>query len=309
MELYTMQYVLALAEYKKFSLAAQACYIGQPALSQQIAKLEKELGVALFVRNAHTVVLTEAGKEFVLRAKQILQNVGALEAEMNQFAGLRKGRLNIGVITSLQCIDFGGMLSSFFVNYPKIDANIIQSGTHDLLNKLGERTLDVAFLNHPVSNLPTSVEFYELGEDHYSLAVPKSHPLAKRSCVRLAELKDERFIFHQTGQVAFQLCLRACRDAGFEPNIVCHSENPTISLYMVQGNLGIAFLPSEEFRHRHIDELVEVRIHEPIFKEVGIAWRRDSNSPLVDTLVNFSKEWSSLLKQKAGHETGIEETI
>ena len=219
MELYTMQYVLALAEYKKFSLAAQACYIGQPALSQQIAKLEKELGVALFVRNAHTVVLTEAGKEFVLRAKQILQNVGALEAEMNQFAGLRKGRLNIGVITSLQCIDFGGMLSSFFVNYPKIDANIIQSGTHDLLNKLGERTLDVAFLNHPVSNLPTSVEFYKLGEDHYSLAVPKSHPLAKRSCVRLAELKDERFIFHQTGQVAFQLCLRACRDAGFEPKI------------------------------------------------------------------------------------------
>ena len=83
---------------------------------------------------------------------------------MNQFAGLRKGRLNIGVITSLQCIDFGGMLSSFFVNYPKIDANIIQSGTHDLLNKLGERTLDVAFLNHPVSNLPTSVEFYKLGE-------------------------------------------------------------------------------------------------------------------------------------------------
>lgn len=55
MELFTLQYVLAVAEYRKFSLAAQACYIGQPALSQQIAKLEKELGVTLFVRNAHTV--------------------------------------------------------------------------------------------------------------------------------------------------------------------------------------------------------------------------------------------------------------
>ena len=180
MELFTLQYVLAVAEYRKFSLAAQACYIGQPALSQQIAKLEKELGVTLFVRNAHTVTLTEPGKEFVLRAKEILQSVSALQAEMNRFAGLRKGKLNVGVITSLQCINFGGMLSTFFTRYPGIDMNIVQSGTYDLIKQLNEHSLDVAFMNRPVSRLPSTLQFHKLGEDRYSLAVPKTHPLSRR---------------------------------------------------------------------------------------------------------------------------------
>ena len=285
MELFTLQYVLAVAEYRKFSLAAQACYIGQPALSQQIAKLEKELGVTLFVRNAHTVTLTEPGKEFVLRAKEILQSVSALQAEMNRFAGLRKGKLNVGVITSLQCINFGGMLSTFFTRYPGIDMNIVQSGTYDLIKQLNEHSLDVAFMNRPVSRLPSTLQFHKLGEDRYSLAVPKTHPLSRREYVSLRELKNERFIFHQTGQVAFELCRNACRNAGFEPHIVCHSENPTIGLYMVQGGLGLAFLPTEEFEHHRIDNIAEVKIIEPIIKEVGIAWRQDSSSPLVDTIV------------------------
>ena len=83
----------------------------------------------------------------------------------------------------------------------------------------------------------------------------------------------------------------ACRNAGFEPHIVCHSENPTIGLYMVQGGLGLAFLPTEEFEHHRIDNIAEVKIIEPIIKEVGIAWRQDSSSPLVDTIVQFSRSW------------------
>lgn len=243
------------------------------------------------MRNAHTVTLTEPGKEFVLRAKEILQSVSALQAEMNRFAGLRKGKLNVGVITSLQCINFGGMLSTFFTRYPGIDMNIVQSGTYDLIKQLNEHSLDVAFMNRPVSRLPSTLQFHKLGEDRYSLAVPKTHPLSRREYVSLRELKNERFIFHQTGQVAFELCRNACRNAGFEPHIVCHSENPTIGLYMVQGGLGLAFLPTEEFEHHRIDNIAEVKIIEPIIKEVGIAWRQDSSSPLVDTIVQFSRSW------------------
>ena len=81
MELYTLRYVLAVADSGNFSLAAQACHVGQPALSQQIAKLEKELGVALFARNPRGATLTEAGKDFVLRAREILQRAQALQAE------------------------------------------------------------------------------------------------------------------------------------------------------------------------------------------------------------------------------------
>ena len=291
MELYTLRYVLAVADSGNFSLAAQACHVGQPALSQQIAKLEKELGVALFARNPRGATLTEAGKDFVLRAREILQRAQALQAEMSFYAGLRKGSLNLGIITSLQCINFGGMLSAFCGSYPDISVNIVQEGTHRLLDLLLDRKVDLAFLNRPLSQLASSLEFVKLGEDHYSLAVPRVHPLAGREEVSLRELRGEHFIFHQTGQVAAELCLTACRRAGFEPDIVCRSSSPTTSLYMVQGGLGVAFLPSEDFRSHTLSGVREIKLEERIVKEVGGAWRRDAASPLVDAAVQFAREW------------------
>ena len=291
MDLYTMRYVLAVAEHENFSLAAQACHVGQPALSQQISKLEKELGVALFYRNSRGATLTEAGREFVHRAQEIIQRSEALESEMSFYAGLRRGTLNLGIITSLQCIDFGGLLSAFCGSYPDISVNIVQGGTHNLVQQLVDRKIDAAFLNRPPSGLPGSVEFAKLGEDTYHLAVPDNHPLAKRDRVSLAELKDEHFIFHQTGQVASELCLRACREAGFEPNIVCRSGSPTTGLYMVQGGLGIALFPAEEFQARTLEGVVELQLEETIRKEVGVAWRKDASSSLVDATVQFSREW------------------
>ncbi|MCI9156145.1 MAG: LysR family transcriptional regulator [Lawsonibacter sp.] len=292
MELYTMRYVLAVAEHEKFSLAAQACHVGQPALSQQISRLEKELGISLFTRNSRGAVLTEAGREFVLRAREIVQRADALQAEMALFAGLRRGTLNLGIITSLQCIDFGGLLSAFCGSFPEISVNIVQDGTHRLLEMLVERKLDAAFLNRPMSGLPAGVDFIRLGEDVYSLAVPALHPLAKRGLVSLKELSGEHFIFHQTGQVASELCLAACREAGFEPNIVCRSASPTTGLYMVQGGLGVALLPSEEFQARRLDRVVELKLKERIVKEVGVVRRKDTVSPLVDTMVRFAAEWA-----------------
>lgn len=292
MELYTMRYVLAVADTGNFSLAAQSCHVGQPALSQQIAKLEKELGVVLFYRGAKGAVVTEAGKEFVLRAREILQKTQALEEEMSCYAGLHKGTLNLGIITSLQCIDFGGMLSAFCCSYPDISVNILQDGTYRLVELLLERKVDLCYLNRPAGGIPANLEFIKLGQDYYSLAVSRLHPMAGRGTVSLTELRNEHFIFHQNGQVAAQLCLDACHKAGFEPNIVCRSGSPTTGLYIVQGGLGVAFLPSEEFHSHKVDGVVELKLKEPIIKEVGAAWRRDSVSPLLHAAVRFSKEWS-----------------
>lgn len=292
MELYTMRYVLAVAEHESFSLAAQACHVGQPALSQQVSRLEKELGVALFTRNSRGAALTEAGREFVHMAREIVQRADALQAKMSLYAGMRRGTLNLGIITSLQCIDFGGLLSAFCGSYPQVSVNIVQDGTHRLFEKLLERKIDAAFLNRPASGIPAGLEFVRLGEDVYSLAVPAIHPLAKRERVSLQELKDERFIFHQTGQVASELCLSACRRAGFEPNIICRSASPTTGLYMVRGGLGVALLPSEEFEARRLEGVAELKLKERIIKEVGIAWRKDTVSPLVDTAVQFAREWA-----------------
>ena len=291
MELFVMRYVLAVAEHKNFSLAAHACHIGQPALSQQISKLEKKLGVTLFSRSSRGATLTEAGEEFVRRASEILQRTEALSSEMSLYAGLCRGTLNVGVITSLQCIDFGGMLSALCSTYPEVSVNIQQGGTHILLQQLIDRKLDLAFCNRPSGGVPNGIDFLPLGQDRFHVAVPANHPLAGEKKISLARLKNERFIFHQAGQVASELCLNACLKAGFEPNIVCRSSSPTTGLYMVRGGLGVALFPSEEFRGRSLEGVVELELEEDIFKEVGVAYRQDLSSALMEATVQFALNW------------------
>lgn len=289
MDLNVMRYVLAVAQQGKFSLAAQVCHVGQPALSQQIARLEAELGVTLFHRSSKGATLTEAGTEFVRRAQKIVQQADALESEMALYAGLHRGTLNIGIITSLECIDFGNMLSAFCEKYPEISINIMQGGTHRLESLLIERKIDLAFMNKPQGQLDRSLCFCKLGQDAYHLAVASNHPLAKKKCISLIEAKNERFIFHHPEQAAAQICLEACRRAGFEPNIVCRSGNPTTGLYMVQGGLGVALLPSEEFRSHAVEGVTEITLADKIIKEVGIAWRADTSSSLIESAVEFVK--------------------
>ena len=291
MELFSIRYAIAVADTGSFSQAAQACFVGQPALSQQIAKLEKEVGVSLFHRGPRGITPTEAGHAFVRRGREILQLADALRAEMARYAGVEKGTLNLGVITSLECISFGDMLSDFCRAYPNISVNIRQAGTYSLMERLLDRSLDLAFLNRPAGKLPPALRFTKLGEDRYSLAVPASHPLAGRGRVRLGELKAEPFIFHEQGQVAADLCRNACREAGFEPNIICRSASPTTGLYMVRGGLGVAFFPSEEFASHKIQGVAELKLEEAIIKEVGVARRTDVSSPVLEAAERFVTAW------------------
>ena len=299
MDLTVMKYIVSVADCGNFSQAAEVCHVGQPALSQLIARLEKKMGVRLFYRNPRGAVPTEAGAEFVRRAREILRSTEELSEQMSAFAGMHKGSLTLGLITSLQCIEFGSMLSAFVHTYPDISFSIRQFGTYQLIDLLTERTIDLAFLNLPLQGLPPQLSFEHLGNDRYALAVPYDHPLAARAdqaaAVSMRELKDERFIFHQPWQVASELVLEACRNAGFEPNIVCRSGEPTTSMYMVQGGMGIALFPEEEFHSRQMDGIRRLRIKDDIIKDVGVAWRKDSESPLVTEAVRFAKEWSRLV--------------
>ena len=316
MDLTVMKYIVSVADCGNFSQAAEVCHVGQPALSQLISRLEKRMGVRLFYRNPRGAVPTEAGKEFVRRAREILRSTEELSEQMAAYAGMHKGSLTIGLITSLQCIEFGSMLSAFVHTYPDISFSIRQFGTYQLSDLLTERKIDLAFLNLPLQGLPPQLAFEHLGQDRYALAVPYDHPLAVRAdqaaaatldgdeeagdvrdaaSVSMRELKGERFIFHQPWQVAAELVLDACRHAGFEPNIVCRSGEPTNSMYMVQGGMGIALFPEEEFTGRQMDGIRRLRIKEDIIKDVGVAWRKDSESPLVAEAVRFAKEWSRLV--------------
>lgn len=120
MDIYQMKYVLPLAKYCNLTVASEICYISQSSLSQQLSKLEKELGGTLFNRTTWNIQITEARKSFVSRATEILRNIDMLEQDMSTYSGLLRGTINIGTISALEKIHFSDMVTDFYNCYPQL---------------------------------------------------------------------------------------------------------------------------------------------------------------------------------------------
>ena len=292
MEIHQIKYVLAVAYTRSFSLAAERCFVSQSTLSQQISKIEKELHVKLFSRNTRSVSLTEAGNEFVQRASAITRDLEQLEQSMLSYNSLLKGTLSLGAITSLGSIDFSNMLAIFFAMHPNLHLNIIHGGSYELIEALRAKRIELVFCAIPdVSRYP-DIHFESLGQDEYHLIVSTRHPFAKVGIVDLAETKDERFIFQHEDQSMSDVCLTACQQAGFTPNIICRNRNSTLTFHLVRSGLGIAFLPAEEIPAYGIDGVAQVRLKKPIRKNIVFGFlHNEKPSNLVAASTRFFHEW------------------
>ena len=288
MDIHQMQYVLAVAEYRNFTLAAESCYISQSSLSQQISNLEKELGIRLFNRTTRTIQITEAGEAFVRMAADILRDIDMLRQTMSSYSGLLRGTINIGSITSLEKIRFSELVADFYSKYPNLTLNICHGMSHSLLEKLERRDIDVAFLTQPPNCNYPNVRFTPMGEDEYVLLVSEHHHLAQRDVVELSELKNERFILHHPDQAISSLCLQACSEAGFTPNAICRIEASTVALNLVRTGLGVAFLPGEELDYFKMKGTKRLRLANPIKKKIVMATlAKDKQSHLTSAFVQF----------------------
>lgn len=288
MEIHQLQYVLAVARYRNFTIAAESCYISQSSLSQQIANLEKELGVCLFKRSTRTLQITEAGETFVKMASEILGSVDRLGQTMSDYAGFLRGTINIGAITALEKIGFSDMVSDFYAAYPNLTLNIYHGKSLSLLEALEKRTVDVAFLAEPPDGEFPNITYKLMGQDEYALLIPEDHRLASRSRVDLAELKEERFILQHPEQTVSRLCMQACKKVGFTPNVVCRIDTSAIIVNLVRTGFGVAFLPAEELECFRMDGLRCLRLTQPINKRIVMAMlTKNTQSHLVDAFIRF----------------------
>lgn len=292
MDVHQMQYVLAVAQCRSFTIAAENCYVSQSTLSQQISNLERELGVSLFKRTTRNIQVTEAGEAFIRMATQILRDMDLLKQTMAGYAGFVRGTISIGAITALEQIGFSDMIADFYATYPNLTLHIDRGPSLALLESLEKKVVDVAFLTLPPDVDKNGLNFKLLGEDEYALVIPEKHPLAGRESVELSELKDERFILHNPEQAVSRLCIQACMDAGFVPNVTCRIESSEIILNLVRTGLGVAFLPAEELEHFRMDGVHRLRLVDPIKKQIVMTTRvKGMPSHLVDVFVRFVEEW------------------
>lgn len=288
MDIFQMKYVLALAKHLNFTLAAESCYISQSSLSQQLSKLEKELGVRLFDRTTRTIRITEAGQAFVDMASKILRDVDSLEQTMATYAGFLRGTINIGAITALEKIGFSELVTEFYSRYPNLTLNIYQGKSLSLLDSLEKRNIDIAFVTQPREHSFSQIDFRLIGKDEYSLIVSDKHPLADRDTVELAQLKDEDFILQHPDQSVSGLCMQACAEAGFTPRVISRIETVSIAMNLARQGLGIVFLPAEIPEQYPMNGLRRLRLRKPIEKRIVMATRaRETPSHLVSAFIDF----------------------
>ncbi len=242
MEFRQLQYVIQIAKEKNFSRAAEKLHIAQPSLSQQLSKLEKEIGVLLFRRTTNSVELTHAGSVFVAKAQSILDNIEQLKQELDDLAHMRKGKLVVGSLPITGSHVLPLVLPVFGKLYPEIEVVLVEDSSSRLEQLTASGQTDLSLLSLPLED-PT-LEWVPIIDEEICLALPPEHPLVKiQKPIQISALAAEPFIVLKKGQGFRQIALELCHHAGFDPRIVFESSNIETVQSLVAAGMGIAFVP------------------------------------------------------------------
>jgi DNA-binding transcriptional LysR family regulator len=246
MELRHIRYFLAVAEERNVTRAAERLGIGQPPLSQQIHALEDELGVRLFRRTGHGVVLTEAGEAFAVDAKRILHDT-RLAVEKAQSAGRGEiGQLNIGFTGSAAFNPVvSKLIRAYRQAYPNVTLTLAEGNTAQLLAYLHDGRVDVAFVRLG-SQSPAGVQFHNIAIEPMKVVLPATHRLAKKRKIPLSALADDPFVMlpREASPTLHDVIVGACREAGFEP--IAGQQAPQLSsvVNLVAAEFGVSLVPA-----------------------------------------------------------------
>ena len=246
MELRQLRYLVALADECHFTRAAAREHIAQPALSQQIRRLETEVGLALVERTTRKVALTGAGELLVARARHILSELEAATAELQTLAGVQGGRLSVGALHTMGPVDLSLLLASFHRNHPAVELTVREQSSEELAEMLRDDVIDLAFLSVTQRIQRRGLELHPLVSEELVIAVPTQHALAGRDVVRMADLAGEAFIAFRTGSRLRELLDSGSAGAGFEPHIALESNESRRIRSLVSGGLGVAILPRSD---------------------------------------------------------------
>jgi DNA-binding transcriptional LysR family regulator len=166
MEIRHLRYFIAVAELRNFTRAAEASFVAQSALSQQISRLEHELGAPLFVRGKRGAELTPAGEVLLPHARRLVADEARARAEMRSYLGLEKGRLTVGLIqTSASAVDVVGAVAEFGRQYPGIELHIVNQTTAEMVEGVRRGALDLAVVGVGPDELPDGIESRQLAVD------------------------------------------------------------------------------------------------------------------------------------------------
>ena len=244
METQLLEVFRTVARTGSISGAAKMLRYTQSAVSRQIAALEAEVGGRLFDRRARGVILTDEGEALLPHADAVLDRLDSARRDLDDRRHLGGGRLRVGAFATAVAALVPGALASFRSAYPKIELSLVEGLTPGLLERLAAGEADLAVVSTaPAGPLDGDrFDLHHLVDERMFVAVPRTHRLARRRTVRLADFADESFIAGSA--TAEETLLRAGLPAGFRPRIDIVVANWTGKLGCVAAGLGVALIPA-----------------------------------------------------------------
>ncbi|WP_156723853.1 LysR family transcriptional regulator [Streptomyces apocyni] len=288
MDLQQMRYVVALAETRNFTRAAERCSVVQSALSHRIASLERELGVRLFARSSRRTELTSAGTAFLARARECLAAADRAVADAADAAGVVRGRLAVGMIVTTAAVDVPELLQRYRARHPDVHVILRAGGSDTLAAAIRNSELDIAFLGLPEGERPSGVETVTLDHDEHVLVVSTSHRFAGVSQVTLRDIAQETFVDFIAGTPGRAQSDQAFAAAGLVRDVAYEAGAALITRLIARG-LGIALLPSAFIRPLAADdpELALVPVVDGPRRVEYLAWSRFNPSPATRALLDI----------------------
>jgi LysR family hydrogen peroxide-inducible transcriptional activator len=248
MELHQLRYFCAVAETGSFSRAAEQSHVAQPSLSQQILKLEDELGARLFDRLGRTVRLTDLGKTFLPRARAVLRELEAAKGDVRERKDSISGPLCVGVIPTVAPYFLPPRLIFFTRQFPQAQVTVVEEITPVLLERLRASRVDIALLALPVRG--HEFETFPLLTERLFAALPHRHRLANRRSVSLKDLRKESFLLLRDGHCFRDTAVAACDRAKVHPQIIFESGQFSSILSMVGTGMGVSIVPEMAIEKR-----------------------------------------------------------
>ncbi|MFI6768500.1 LysR family transcriptional regulator [Streptomyces sp. NPDC050355] len=279
MELRQLQYFVAVAEEASFTRAAARLHLAQPGVSAQIRQLERELGQPLLDRSGRSVTVTEVGEAVLAYARAALAAVEGIRSTVDEFTGLLRGRVAIGLISgaAIGAFDVPSLLADFHDDHPEVEIALTEDNSERMLAALHAGSLDIAVIGLAEEAPPQGISLQMLIDVPLVAAVAPDDPLLappERGCVPLAALGDRPLISLPRGTGLRGVLERACAQAGIRPRIAFEAAAPQVLAQLAARGLGVAVVPALPAQAAADLGLRTLRITEPQPRgRVALAWR------------------------------------
>jgi LysR family hydrogen peroxide-inducible transcriptional activator len=272
MELQPLRYACAVYRERHFLRAAERVHISQPTLSQQIKKLERELGAALFERSPHGVSLTPEGERFLPRAEAVLQALEEAVSELRRGAKEIAGRIRLAAIPTVGPYLLPRVAKRLRTAAPRLQVELHDLTTSLLLEHLKQGRIDMGILALPVDD-PGLVS-RSFGRERFLLAVSRRHPLAGRRSVSRKDVRHERMLILQEGHCFRNQTLSYCKLSDQDPQIIFQGSNLTSVMRLAAAGEGVTLVPEMAAEPGQHPSLRFLRFAPPEpRREIGVVWR------------------------------------